>query len=103
MDLYIYACAQDTTEEDLASEDMEGENPEDYSIGIRGVVTISKGHQKMMLSVVFTNAIWVEKVGIYEMDELLYMCRYACLHNSVGGMYRQYLSSLDVHTYLSFC
>ena len=61
----VYVYAQDTTEEDLATEDMEGENPEDYSIGVRGVVTISKGHQKMMLSVVFTNAIWVEKVGMH--------------------------------------
>ena len=40
-----------------------GEDAQDYTVGIRGVATVSKGHHKMLFSLVFTNAVWVEKVG----------------------------------------
>lgn len=31
-------------------------------MGVRGVASVSKGHHKMLFSLVFTNAVWVEKV-----------------------------------------
>jgi hypothetical protein len=53
---------QDTTEDELNPEDMEGENAEDYSVGVRGIASVTKGHHKMIFSVVFTNDVWIERV-----------------------------------------
>ena len=39
-----------------------GEDAQDYTVGVRGVASVSKGHHKMLFSLVFTNAVWVEKV-----------------------------------------
>ena len=54
---------QDTTEDELDPQELEGEDAQDYTVGVRGVATVTKGHHKMLFSLVFTNAVWVEKVG----------------------------------------
>lgn len=41
---------------------MDEENFEDYSVGIRALATVSKGHDKLCFSLVCTNGIWIEKV-----------------------------------------
>lgn len=42
-----------------------GENAQDYTVGVRGVASVTKGHHKMLFSLVFTNTVWVEKVRVY--------------------------------------
>ena len=58
-----YPLVQDTTEDELNPDDMQNEDPEQYTVGVRSVATISKGHTKMLFSLVFTNAVWVEKAS----------------------------------------
>ena len=53
---------QDTTEDEIEQEHLEDENLDEYTIGVRGLATVGKGHNKMIFSLVFTNAVWIEKV-----------------------------------------
>lgn len=56
---------QETTEDELEPEDLEGEDAENYTVGIRAMATVTKGHSKLIFSLVCTNGIWIEKVGAW--------------------------------------
>ncbi len=87
---------QDTTEDELDPQELEGEDAQDYTVGVRGVASVTKGHHKMLFSLVFTNAVWVEKVAFDSQgrewdDDSLYWSDFSEYPEDVQDAFTQYL------------
>ena len=66
-------------------------------MGIRGVATVTKGHTKMLFSLVFTNAVWVEKIAVDSNnrewdDATLYWSDFNEYPEDVQDAFTQYLA-----------
>ncbi len=92
---------QDTTEDELNPEDLDGEKIEDYTVGVRGVASVTKGHHKLMFSLVFTNTVWVEKVAFDSQgrewdDETLYWSDFSEYPEDVQDAFTRYLGARHI-------
>lgn len=88
---------QDTTEDEIKPEDMDEENFEDYSVGIRALATVSKGHDKLCFSLVCTNGIWIEKVQAHFLHSHSIAIRVGCQTPHSHGEARRYLFSVGMY------
>ncbi|KAM3573471.1 hypothetical protein VYU27_004579 [Nannochloropsis oceanica] len=92
---------QDTTEDELDPQELDGEKIEDYTVGVRGVVSIAKAHHKLMFSLVFTNTVWVEKVAFDSQgrewdDETLYWSDFSEYPEDVQDAFTRYLAARHI-------
>ena len=94
---------QDTTEDELDLEALaqSDEQPEDYTVGSRGLITFNKGNENLFMTVVFTNHVFIEKVAhstnnIKSDDTSLYWATFEEFSDEMKESFEGYLKEHNI-------